>query len=54
MQFLGLFSVLCSSLASLIVAQEQSTGSLPIIDLGYEIYQATVFNVSLLLYLLKF
>lgn len=51
MPFIGLFSLLCSLFVPLIVAQGQSTGDLPIVDLGYEVYQATVFNVSSLLFL---
>jgi hypothetical protein len=51
MHFLGSLSVICWRLAALASGQNQTNGTnLPVVDLGYEIYQAASFNVNFTFY----
>jgi hypothetical protein len=51
MRFLGPFSVIWWWLAAPALGQNQTNGTtLPVVDLGYEIYQAASFNVNFAFY----
>lgn len=48
MRYLGTLGVLCWQLVDLVLGQNQTNSTstpLPVVDLGYELYQATTFNV---------